>query len=198
MRVLRTLSTTEIEALSPVLGTPVGGGFFRLPNRQSLNPSTGQLLSRRQTDETFGAAQGTTFERKAKTRKEQGIGKTIIRRKSEKFFPTPKRTHTEFTFTLNVNDDDYLARDFIPRLAILRTRYGRRGNPTVYVKLILEMPDEYDGEKIQERQTRSVNAFNDGDLDLIRDDLEHLLKSPSKPYKKIRQSLMVWVRDARK
>ena len=198
MRVLRTLSPAELSALSPLFGTPVAGGFVRLKNasRQVINPTTGELVSRRQYDETYGTAIGTTFERKAKTRQDQGIGKPITRLVKRRTYERMGREHNEFKFTYYPNDENPLARDFIPRLASLRTRFGSRGNPTVYIEITATLSAESEGGTTKEFQTRSIGAFNDAAQSILIYDVAQRLKEYH--VKKITKSLMVWVRNARK
>lgn len=163
------LSANEIAALSPLFGATKNAGFIQLrgSSRSFLNPETGEFLSRRQYDKKYGSTtEFGSYERKAKTRKELGIGKPNIRRiKSEK--PNKMgRTHNRYKL-----DKQNWELDARSKLDELRRRfYSKSKNATIYVVIKWN-----DGEEKRENQTRSIGAYDDDDWSIIRDGVEEII-----------------------
>ena len=198
MRVLRVLTPQEINVLAPLFGTQLDGGFVRLKNRQVLNPNTGELISRRQYDETFGTAQGTTFEKKRDVRRAQGVGKPNPRIRTRRTFTVIGREHVEVR--IGKKPTDLLTGDnqFAPRaltvLNGLRSRFPNDINPTIYIRLVGTIPDDGKKRTKREYQTRSIGGFNDSSLPILLDDIQKIIDQ----YQLIiKDSLMVWVHDAK-
>jgi hypothetical protein len=200
MRIIRVLSPQEINLFQPLFSTQVDGGFIRLKGsgRQLLNPSTGELVSRRQYDETYGTARGTTFEKKRDVRRQQGIGKPNPRIRTRRTFTVIGREHIEVRIgkkpTDLLTESNTLSERFHIVLNALRARFPNDINPTIYIRLLGTIPTEGKKRETREYQTRSIGGFNNASLPILLDDI---VKIVDQYQLIITDSLMVWVHDAK-
>lgn len=170
--------------LESSLGKLKSNGFYSLRNkeRQFYNPTTGELLSRRQFDKQYGTlkAQGyTSYEAKAKNRKGTiSTGKPKYKPVVDHYFKNLKRRHLWYK----------LVPEQLPDM-IAYLNQTRGFNDTV---IFLLAEGENDEGQFISYQTRTYNPLETGIEAVLLEEFEALKKK----YITVKKNYLVWSESA--